>query len=279
MSATPDQLSTNKYYASGNKSVIDNSFAHHPLTPIPTPNFIFGDPSTDKYYNAAGSVMGRQGQPLEAAAAAPAADLAARITVAVNSQGEIAAAIGEVCARLGRGDPRVVVELADPAFERPIRTDLELRVAREQLTPDQYRDVRFSTVNLQRQQAFLAGLNGTVTPAEAAMVAGEDADDDLGLDLGDPAAFVYGPDRGGDAFTPHDPTNPAPGARSVQEHIADAIAVATPGSAADDAEFVSRVVAELAAAEAEQPTETVEETQERRDTLDAEAVTEDDDTD
>lgn len=214
-----NQSADNRYYKDGNRSVINNASASArrgrpgaPLRANVTPTYVRGDSSTDQYYQNGGSRSQRRVTPpaplvpangprdskaRPSAGRAYANDgtassgLVRPLQVVGESREVVRAAIESVVSALTEGQSTVLVQVATPAIEAQIRTGLEIRIAREQITGDRYRDVRFEL--LPKDSAELAErVFGTIDPATLPVV---DVDKANAEDLPDDfAAFVKGGD-------------------------------------------------------------------------------------
>jgi hypothetical protein len=154
--AWKDDRSTNKYYGSGQKSAVGGQPAGEtgnaePAPPAKRPPWR-DDRSTDKYYASpkqaptaqqAARKLGPAARLAPGPRRAP-ADPNAAMTVA--APGDINGVLAEVVARLNAGESPVVVYVAagETALLRRARAALDLLVAREVVTEEQGRDVRFS---------------------------------------------------------------------------------------------------------------------------------------
>lgn len=143
------QHSTDRYYRSGQVSVVHHSAADTQLKPgyVPAPAteppIRADDRSTDKYYAAR-----QQTQTVQQVAAAktravllPPVNRPAQLEV--RTPGDINGVLGVVIERLRNGESDIQVLIADDVdLVRRMRTALELLVAREIITEAQARDVR-----------------------------------------------------------------------------------------------------------------------------------------
>lgn len=153
----------NKYYASGQPSVINNTPAdsrggvNTPPQPIPTPEFRSDERSADrKYYGAQRPLRGNRPKKQSLRPAAASTEAGAPATAPQHTMSPRALAnleirlrhdvnpvMDEVVRRLQSGEQQVVVHVTEKQAMRA-RTKLDSLVTRELITEDQYRDVRFS---------------------------------------------------------------------------------------------------------------------------------------
>jgi hypothetical protein len=166
-----------------------------------------GDSSTDQYYRNGGSASQRRITPpprqvptdgshrdskaRPAAGGAYAKDgtassgLVRPLRALGTDRQDTRAVIEQIAQLLQDGQATVIVQVANAAVEAEVRTGLEIRVAREQITADRYRDVRFELIPADNAQ--LADQTfGKIDPA-ALPVVNVDADVELPEDF---AAFV-----------------------------------------------------------------------------------------
>ena len=179
-----------KYYASGQRSTVNNRFVPtrkgRPGTPLQargSPNFRPGDTSGDRYYREGGSRMSpmTNGPTL----AAPNSNQSLDMTVTplrVQGRGDIRAVVQQIVSNLQRGEPAVVVQVADAHLEGDVRLQLDLQVAREAITRDRYRDVRFELIPPTAQALAEAKFGPPVSPTVR-------AEEELPTDF---AAYVKG---------------------------------------------------------------------------------------
>jgi len=210
-----NESSNKAYYGSGQKSVINNKNplyrtgnVNDPLQANASPVHVAGDTSTDQYYKNGGSKMQRRAaepakfipvDPRADSKARPAAgaayttplegDLRRPLLVKEGHPAAIRAAVARIVELLLGGTSPVIVHVADVGFEPDIRTGLDIRVAREEISRDQYRDVQFSlapkTGTELADQTF-----GAIDPASLPEVkVGEDPEDAIPDDI---EAFVKG---------------------------------------------------------------------------------------
>lgn len=171
----PNATADQRYYKGPkgrNESVINRNGSDRrgrpgaPLKSVASPVVVVGDTSTDKYYNTGGSKMQQRRTPPPAEVPAKHTDTKARpkpgavyksnkpdpathgvvrpLVVDQNKPANIRAAIQEIVDLMQGGQEVVIVQVVDAAAETAIRTGLDIRCAREEITRDQYRDVKFS---------------------------------------------------------------------------------------------------------------------------------------
>lgn len=153
-----DDRSTNKIYASAQESVIDKiSGGDRVINKAPTPvaprRAVLNERSTDRYYAAAKQAPTAQqarkdgvhtpAQPhLPPRLAQPEHELPSNYLF-VHEVDDVAVVLDEVAARLHDGDQQVFIEIANvPGLIQRVRAGLDMMVTREQITEEQYRDVR-----------------------------------------------------------------------------------------------------------------------------------------
>lgn len=164
--------SANKaYYASGNKSairraspVVRKGRLDDPIQANASPVHIPGDTSTDQYYRSGGSSMQQRAakappmvpvDPKADSKARPAAgrgygttlerDL--RRPLIVRDRKQVRDAVQKIVDALNAGTTPVLVQVPkNSSIEADVRTGLDIQVAREQITRDQYRDVNFALI-------------------------------------------------------------------------------------------------------------------------------------
>jgi hypothetical protein len=146
-------------YRSGQRSAIDNSGSDRrgrpgdPLKANPSATLHRDNQNTNKYYAEAvgegaavpesgGAAPGGGGRPVE-----PGAPVQNTQPLLLENESDVSKIRGRIIQRLEAGQDRVVVQLGsdDPGkLQRLLRTQLDLAVAREQITEEQYRDVYFA---------------------------------------------------------------------------------------------------------------------------------------
>lgn len=211
-----DDKSTNKIYASGDVSALGThvTSADSTLKPgqkpagIPTPVVKADDKSADKYYAEGGSkrVRGPQvaagqkklGPPPALGVKHPRVKaLAAAVpnrngTLLINSTDEMNGVLAAVVDRAINGPTPVLVcvKRGDNNLLKRARAAMELLVAREVLTEEQYHDIRLSYDMGAEEQAAVAAKLGV--PTAITTVATED-NESVAMD---PLAFLNGDDDG-----------------------------------------------------------------------------------
>jgi hypothetical protein len=232
----PKTSSTNRYYASGEPSVIENTAADSKTPPGGEPQPIVtrqarrDDKSTDRYYReqtvapgAREGATGPPGKPRRTATPRPAAPTAGGLMI--NAGHEVNGVMQSVVGLLQGGVASVVVHVKkdDAGLLRRARTALDLLVTREVITEDQSRDVRFSYFDPKPAAGNADAFFGAPAPA------GEKAADGPGADL-DPEAFLAG-----DGDEPAVDTTPS-NVQEVDTSADPAPAVTPAADAADDDE-------------------------------------------
>lgn len=195
----PDDRSTDKYYASGDKRAIQNQ-PEQPQPQQPAPRRVArpDDRSTDKYYKeqvpqaptaqqlakGLGKVPALQGVakgervPMgEPRRRAP--DPGASLTI--DDPHEINGVLQEVVSRLrsGQTDIVVYVQQGNQALLRRTRAALEMLVTREVITEEQYHDVRLSYTAGAGERAAIDEKLGAPAPRGEAGAEGEGTDEDF----------------------------------------------------------------------------------------------------
>lgn len=199
-----DQRGSDKYYRSGQVSVFGTKPGQPPRAPsaAATRRALLDDRSGDKYYRAlpldptdgeiaaaGGTVPVRAVRSLVAPVLPGTATLVGQDVFRVTQAQDVQATADAVCARLNAGAAAITVEAADlPGLPLRVRTAIEARVAREQITEDQYRDVRFVTLPPATEalpsQSWSAGATPRGTREVGPDFAG-DPEDFLAADAGD----------------------------------------------------------------------------------------------
>lgn len=121
----------------------------------------------------------------------------------VTHDDQVANAAAHVAKLLADGQTAVLIQVGDDRIEQKVRTSLELRVSREEITEDQYREVRFSLApkdNSDLADQMFGRVNSTNVPLA-------DDNDPLPADF---AAFVKGDraeieQRAAQGFSPTEP--------------------------------------------------------------------------
>ncbi len=177
-----DEKKTDKYYASGNPSVINNSPADTRGNAAAKPqanNVGFGaldERSADKKYYKERTLSGPKPVARHLAKALQ-AQPSARTTQAVSeltvrSGVDVNPVMDEVVRRLQNGDTNIIVTVSAASMRRA-RAKLDTLVTRELITEEQSRDVRFSR---------LADVEAPPPPVPTETVDADKADADLAID-------------------------------------------------------------------------------------------------
>lgn len=199
-----DDKSTNKIYASGNVSALGNqTAADSTLKPgqkpkaIPTPTQRADDKSSDKYYAEGGSARPRSSTQAGVKKLGPAPKLAAAPKTArqkgnagvfIGTKNDVRPVIDGVLDLLQGGTTGIVVTIkaGESDLLKRARAALDLAVTREQITEEEYREVRLSYDTSAAEQAGIAEKLGVPQAKETVRTEDNETSDV------DPLAFLKG---------------------------------------------------------------------------------------